>query len=210
MPRSNKRGFMNRKWDYTLLADDFAKKDKDAANLNPEAGMMMWHGYGFPDVAYEVTPTVNADGSSGAWWIPANFWHEGDLILNILVKSVMLGAVPVIKDELLINNEYVKNIRSEVVYIPRIPKSNEYNDDVENLRGLMQKLSICENNGHDKVFSELAFALKKYHRKYGEGSKVKLCLLCFPYRKWIEGPPHQRIHPAIIIPTDIKKRYHSD
>jgi len=169
-----------------------------------------WHGYGFPDLAYRITPTVNADGSSGAWWIPANFWHQGDLILNILVKSVMLGAVPVIKDELLIDNKHVEIVRSEVVYVPRIPKTNEYFADAENLRNLMQKLSMCENNEHDKAFSELVSALKKYRHKYEKESKVKLCLLRFPCRKWIEGPPHKRIHPAIIVPTDIKKRYHSD
>jgi len=201
---------MNRKWDYTILADDFASKDKDATNLNPPAGTVSWHGYGFPDVAYKITPTVNADGSSGAWWVPANFWQQGDLVLNILVKSVMLGAIPVIKDELLVDNEYVEIVRSEVVYVPLIPKSNEHFDDVENLRDLMQKLSMCENNEHNKEFSKLVSALKKYRGKFDEALKVKLCLFRFPCRRWIEGPTHHRIHPVIIIPTNTRKRYHPD
>ena len=210
MPRTKKGGFMHGEWDYTLLADDFENLDSEAANLNPPAGTMHWHGYGFPDVAYKVTPTVNTDGSSGTWWIPSNFWRQGDLVLNILVKSVMLGAVPVIKDELLVDNKHVEIMRSEVVYIPRIPNnSNEYSDDTDKLRALMKNLSTGNKNECDKMFSELVSVLKKYRGKFNEETKVKLCLLRFPCRKWIDGPAHQRIHPAIVIQTDLIKRYHS-
>lgn len=208
MPRPHKRDILRETWEYTLLADDFSKFDKDAEDLSPSAGTMSWRGYSYPDVAYKFSPSQESDGLNGPWWLPDDLlWTQDDLILSILSKAVVLESVPVIKDQMLLNSS-IEIVRQETVYVPKV-KNLSYGQDVKNeLCMIMSSLVTCDLNEKEMRFSELVSILKKYHKQTDESFRVRMCLVKFPHRIWVEGLYHTRIHPVIVIPTNVFERYH--
>ena len=205
MPKPHKKDILNHKWEYTLLGDDFASLDKTAQNLTPKAGTMAWRGYQYPDVAYDIIENVTDE--KGPWWLPDDeIWVSNNLFLGVLRKAYAMGSVPVIKDTLLDDN--VEIIQRATVYIPQIPFDSEHNNDRAKLRTAMRKLVICPIEDKNMLFSDLVKILDGYPRQ--NGFKVTLCLVQFPHRIWFEGVYHQRIHPVIVVPTNIYARYHTD
>lgn len=208
MPRPHKRDILRETWEYTLLADDFSEFDKDAEDLSPSAGTMGWRGYSYPDVAYKFSPSQENDGLNGPWWLPDDLlWMQDDLILSILSKAVVLESVPVIKDQMLLNSN-IEIVRQETVYVPKV-KDLPYGQDVKNeLCMIMSRLVTCDLNEKEKRFSELVSTLKKYHKQTDKSFQVRMCLVKFPHRIWVEGLYHIRIHPVIVVPTNVFERYH--
>lgn len=210
MPRPHKRDILGEKWEYTLLADDFSEIDDEAKNLNPSAGTMSWRGYSYPDIAYKFKPVLAPDGSSGPWWIPDEFlWSQGDLTLSILNKAFLLESVPVIKDTMLMNNPNIEIVRQEVVFIPKIKKTNCESSMKNQMRHMMRELVTCPIDKKELCFSELVNALKILQNQAEESFRIKLCLVKFSHRIWIEGISHIRIHPVIVISTNVFERYHN-
>lgn len=208
MPRPRKRDFLRETWEYTLLADDFSKLDKDAEDLIPSAGTMSWRGYSYPDVAYKFSPSQERDGLNGPWWLPDDLlWTQNDLLFSILSKAVVLESVPVIKDQMLINSS-IEIVRQETVYVPKVESLSSKQNIENELRMMMSSLVTCDLNEKEMRFSELVSILKKYHKQNDESFRVRMCLIKFPHRIWIEGLYHTRIHPIIVIPTNVFERYH--
>lgn len=208
MPRPHKRDILRETWEYTLLADAFSDIDNDAEDLNPPAGTMSWRGYSYPDVAYKFAPSQGNNGLNGPWWIPDDLlWAQDDLILGILNKAVVLESVPVVKDYLLLNSN-IEVIRQEIVYVPKANHLPNGQNVKNELSIMMSSLVICSLDEKERRFSELVNALKKYNKQTDESFRVRMCLLKFPHRIWVEGLYHTRIHPVIIIPTNVFERYH--
>ena len=208
MPRPHKRNILGETWEYTLLADAFSEIDKDAENLNPPAGTMSWSGYSYPDVAYKFDPSQGNNGINGPWWLPDDLlWIQDDLILNILSKAVVLESVPVIKDQMLINSN-IEIIRQEIVYVPKVENLPNGQNVKNELCMMMSSLVTCSLNEKEMRFSELVSTLKKFYKQTDESFRVRMCLVNFPHRLWSEGLYHTRIHPVIIIPTNVFERYH--
>lgn len=208
MPRPHKRDILRETWEYTLLADAFSDIDNDAEDLNPPAGTMSWRGYSYPDVAYKFAPSQGNNGLNGPWWIPDDLlWAQDDLILGVLNKAVVLESVPVVKDYLLLNSN-IEVIRQEIVYVPKANHLPNGQNVKNELSIMMSSLVTCSLDEKERRFSELVNALKKYYKQTDESFRVRMCLLKFPHRIWVEGLYHTRIHPVIIIPTNVFERYH--
>ncbi len=209
MPRPHKKDILRETWEYTLLADDFSKFDEDAEDLSPSAGTMSWRGYSYPEVAYKFTPSKESDGINGPWWLPDDLlWAKDDLILSILSKSVVLESVPVIKDHMLLNSS-IEVVRQETVYVPKV-KNLPNGQDVKNeLRMMMSSLVTCDLDEKEMRFIELVNTLKKYQQQSEEVFRIRMCLVKFPHRIWVEGLYHTRIHPVVVIPTNVFERYHN-
>ena len=209
MPRPRKRDALRETWEYTLLADDFVEIDNDAEDLNPSAGTMSWRGYSYPEVAYKFSPLHEDGGINGPWWLPDDLlWKQDDLLLSILSKAVVLESVPVIKDTMLLNNSNIEIVRQETIFIPKVKNIFNGDDIKHELRMMMSSLVTCDLEKKEIRFSELVNALKEYHKQIDESFRVRMCLVKFPHRIWIEGLYHTRIHPVIVIPTNILGRYH--
>ena len=208
MPRPHKRDILGETWEYTLLADAFTDIDKDAEDLNPPAGTMSWRGYSYPDVAYKFDPSQENNGLNGPWWLPDDLlWTQDDLIPSILSKAVVLESVPVIKDQMFLNSN-IEIIRQEIVYVPKVDNLPNGQNVKNELCLMMGGLVTCSLNEKERRFSELVGTLKKYHKQTDESFRVRMCLVKFPHRIWGEGIYHTRIHPVIIIPTNVFERYH--
>lgn len=208
MPRPHKKDILHHRWEYTLLGDDFSALDKTAQNLSPEAGTLVWRGYSYPDVAYEAIEKITSE--RGPWWLPDDeIWLSNDLILSILRKAFTMGSVPVIKDTLLDNNDSIEIIQQATVYIPQISLDSEYQGDKIKLRTVMRNLIVSDIDEKTELFSKLVKMLDEFPRQKN-AFKVKLCLIAFPHRIWLEGIYHKRIHPVIVIPTNVFERYHTE
>lgn len=207
MPRPHKKDILNHNWDYTLLGDNFSSIDETAQNLAPEAGTLAWRGYQYPDMAYNIVEKISTD--KGPWWIPdEEMWLSSDLILGILRKAYSLGSVPVIKDTLLNGDNNIEIIQQATVYIPQTVLKSEHYEDIETVKTFIKNLVVCPQQDKNTVFSEIVSILDKYpkHNTF----KIRLCLVQFPHRVWLEGIYHKRIYPVIVIPTDVFSRYHTD
>lgn len=204
MPRPHKKDILNHNWDYTLLGDNFSSIDETAQNLTPEAGTLAWRGYQYPDMAYNVIGKISTD--KGPWWIPdEEMWLSDDLVLGILRKAYFLGSVPVIKDTLLDGDNNIEIIQQATVYIPQTELVAEH---YEVIKIFIKKLVVCPQQDKNTVFSEIVSIFDKYpkHNTF----KIRLCLVQFPHRVWLEGIYHKRIYPVIVIPTNVFSRYHTE
>lgn len=210
MPKPRKRDILGEAWEYTLLADDFSTFDTDANDVLPPAGTMLWKGYSYPSVASEITPVIHEDGSSGPWWLPDDsLWTDDCRLINILRKACFMESVPVIKDELLMTCSDIAVLRREQVFIPLDPSAAAETTKYNSFRSLMRKLVICDDADKDAAFTELITALRGINVQRKNAKKFNICLVKLPYRIWIEGLSHMRIHPIIVVPTeDVYKRYH--
>lgn len=208
MPRERKNDILGRhgRWEYTILGNDFSDIDKDAKSLEPPAGTLSWRGYSYPDIAFASLPRHDNE-INGPWWLPDDcLWGREDLLLSILSKAVILESVPVIKDYMLLNSD-IEIVRQEIVYIPFLDQTQ--GELKRQLHGLMRDLVTCNLEEKEQKYTELVSALKNHRGDNFRIFKVRMCLLKFPHRIWIEGIYHTRIHPAIIIPTNIYERYHT-
>ncbi len=207
MPRPHKKDFLNHRWDYTLLGDDFSSIDKTAQNLTPEAGTLAWRGYQYPSMVYNVVEKISTD--NGPWWIPdEEMWLYNDLVLGILRKAYSLKSVPVIKDTLLDGNNSIEIIQQSTVHIPKMELVSEHNEAIEKLKTAIRNLVICHTQEKNIFFSEVIEILDKIPHE--NSFKIRLCLVQFPHRIWLEGIYHKRIHPVIVIPTNVFSRYHDE
>lgn len=209
MPKPHKRDILGETWEYTLLADDFSTFDDSARDIEPPAGTMSWRGYSYPTVANEISPSIKNDGASGPWWLPDEMlWEDDKLLHNILRKAYFMECIPVVKDTLLMECTDIDILRREQIFIPRDSNSSAGMNCSGMFRQLMRKLTVCSDSDKEWAFSELVNALKATEPSREDATKINLCLVKFPYRIWLEGLSHIRIHPIIVIPTDVFKRYH--
>ena len=207
MPREQKGDILGEQWEYTLLADDFSEIDDDAKAINPSAGTMLWRGYSYPEIAFSIRPKSQCNGINGPWWLPDDLlWHGEDLLLSILSKAVIMESVPVIKDHMLLDSS-VEIVRQETVRVP-INKSPKSNEQKTKLSAIMSRLVTCAEDDKEACFTEIVQEIKSIHHKDEESYKFRLCLVKFPHRIWVEGIYHMRLHPIIVIPTNIYERYH--
>lgn len=205
MPRAHKGDFLGERWEYTLVSDEFSELDEDAKGLNPSAGTMFWKSFSYPDIAFSFSPQIQSGRINGPWWLPDDLlWASKDLLLSILSKAVILESIPVVKDYMLLNSS-VEILRQETVYVPAMKKIQE--DEKNQLCSLMCSLVICETNEKESRFTDIVTLLKRY-KQNTDSFRIRLCLLRFPHRIWIEGLYHTRTHPVIVIPTNIHERYH--
>lgn len=209
MPKPHKRDILGETWEYTLLADDFSSFDEDAKGITPAAATMSWRGCSYPTVANEISPSIKKDGSSGPWWLPDDtIWEDDRLLLNILQKAYFMESIPVVKDTLLVGCTDIEIIRREQIFIPSESGSpvKTYRDGA--LRQAICKLIMCGASEKECAFAELISAFKSDELAKENAFRINLYLVKFPYRIWVEGLSHMRIHPIIVIPTDIYRRYH--
>lgn len=209
MPRKRKGDILGEIWEYTIFSDEFSEIDEDAVGLNPPAGTMMWKGYSYPEIAFSFTPKLHDNGLNGPWWLPDDYlWQRDDLLLSILSKAVMLETIPVIKDYLLLNSS-VEIIRQNTLFVP-IHNGSLDEDLVRNLRQKMTYLVTCELAEKEDRYTEIVRLLSYHYKKDDQSFRIRFCLVKFSHRIWIEGIYHTRIHPIIVIPTNVYGRYHSD
>lgn len=209
MPKPRKRDILGETWEYTLLRDDFTTFDNDANGVTPSAGTMVWRGHSYPAIVNEISPSIQKDGSSGPWWLPDEMiWEDDRLLLNILRKAYFMECVPIVKDHLLMDCSDIEVLRREQIYIPRDSSSAIDVGHGILFRQLMQKVTICHNSEKEHAFTELVNALRTINVAREDANKYNICLVKFPYRIWPEGLSHMRIHPIIVIPTDVFRRYH--
>ena len=209
MPKPRKRDNLGEAWEYTPLADDFSTFDADANDVTPPAATMTWRGYSYPRVANEITPEILKDGSSGPWWLPDDpSWISDCRLLNILCKAYFMESVPVIKDELLMTCSDIVILRREQVLIPVNSATVTEPTDHSPFRTLMRKLVICGESEKEVAFTALIDSLRKLDVQREASKKYNICLVKFPYRIWPEGLSHIKIHPIIVVPSDVYKRYH--
>ena len=206
MPREQKGDILGQRWEYTLLADDFYEIDEAAKELNPPAGTIAWRGYSYPEIAFSISPQLQSNGISGPWWLPDDsLWHNKDILLSILSKAVILESVPVMKDYMLLNTD-VEIVRQETL---RVPILEHYKaKDQYKLSNMMHRLVTCAEEDKKVHYTEIVQALKKMCNKKETTFRIKLCLVKFPHRIWVEGIYHMRIYPIIVIPTNVYERYH--
>jgi hypothetical protein len=215
MPKPNK-SFLG-PWEYTMVAGEPIAPD------GSKAGLLMWQGYGFPDVFYDTTPTYNADDSSGAWFLPMNFWErqnkessedeeekpkkKGDdsdrfRFTAMLYGAVIWGLLPIFTDDLIHYSDKIKMVFSENVYIPHYKlddiSAKQYIDELRNLTSKLVR--DCNEHGLEDV-QKLIHKLQQLRGTGDNEKQVRLCLLSFSFRRWNEGPKRQQIHPAIIMPS---------
>lgn len=207
MPRENKGDFFGHRWEYTLLANDFSEIDEDAKYITPSAGTMTWRGYSYPEIALSISPQLQSNGVNGPWWLPDDLlWHSKDLLLSILSKAVIMESVPVIKDHLLLNTS-IEILRQEMVRVP-INMSQKSNEQKTKLSSIMSRLVTCAEVDKEACFTEIVQEIKNMPYRDEEHFKFRLCLVKFPHRIWVEGIYHMRLHPIIVIPTNVYERYH--
>ncbi len=207
MPRERKEDILGQRWEYTLLADDYSEIDRDAKGLNPPAGTMIWSGYSYPEIAFSLSTQLKNNGTSGPWWLPDDLlWKNKDLLLSILSKAVILESVPVIKDYLLLNSS-VEIVRQETLHVPILeyPKGAEQKSQ---LSSMMHSLITCAKEYKEIRYTEVVRAIKELYKQDEKSFRIRLCLVEFPHRIWVEGIFHARIHPIIVIPTKVYERYH--
>lgn len=210
MPRPRKRDILRETWEYTLLANDFSEFDDEAKNLSPPAGTMSWRGYSYPSIAYKFFPSQADDGSSGPWWLPDDsLWQQDDFTLAVLSKAVSMECVPVIKDIMLLESSNIEIVRQETVLIPKIEGTNNRHEIKLSLRQMMNSLVTCALDEKEVRFTELLNTIRSFQEQVDKLFRVKICLVKFPHRIWIEGMYHTRIHPVIVIPTNVFERYHT-
>lgn len=209
MPKPRKRDLLGETWEYTLLGDDFTTFDDDANDITPSAATMIWKGHSYPAIANKISPSIQKDGSSGPWWLPDEMiWEDDRFLLNVLRKAYFMECVPVVKDNLLINCTDIEILRREQIYIPRDPRVASGMNHSNLFRQLMRKVTVCNDSEKECAFTELVNALRTINVPREDSKKYNLCLVKFPYRIWTEGLSHMRIHPIIVVPTDIFRRYH--
>ena len=107
------------------------------------------------------------------------------------------------------NNPNIEIVRQEVVFIPKIKKTNCESFMKNQMRYMMRELVTCPRDKKELCFSGLVNALKILQNQAEESFRIKLCLVKFSHRIWIEGISHIRIHPVIVISTNVFERYHN-
>ena len=72
----------------------------------------------------------------------------------------------------------------------------------------MSRLVTCAEEDKEASFTEIVQEIKSMHHKDEESFKFRLCLVKFTHRIWVEGIYHMKLHPMIVIPTNVYERYH--
>jgi len=124
-------------------------------------------------------------------------------------QAAIMRFVPIFTDDILSKDKQIKLIKNEPICIPHFSAENQFSSYKAKLRCLTKTLTLQCDNDYEEPFNALVDCLKELHGTGDYETKAQLCLLEFPYRLWHEGPFRQRIHPAIIVQTEVLSRYYA-